>query len=291
MDWVVALNNAIEYIEDNLLGDITSSKIARHVYISSSHLQRGFYCLTGMTISEYVRNRRLSLAGHELATENSKVIDIALKYGYETPESFSKAFTRFHGATPTQAKRKGVNIKSYNRLTVKIIMEGGSVMDYRIEKKEEFDVIVKAKIFGEDSTAAIPAFWDEYFSQNLGSIVPPDLGVCGEVKAGGKEFSYGIGCFVEKLSGSASGIPGNKAGSIPDSFEKWTVPANTWAVFKCIGAMPDAIQSMWKRIYNEWLPQAKYEIASSYDFEYYTEGDNSSPDYISEIWIPVNEKK
>ena len=279
MDWVEALNKAIDYIEENLLDEITCSKIAQHAYVSNAHLQRGFYCLTGLTINEYVRNRRLSQAGHELATENAKVIDVALKYGYETPESFSKAFTRFHGTTPTQAKHNGVNIKSYNRLTVKIIMEGGSVMDYRIEKKEGFDVIVKAKIFGDDSTVAIPAFWDEYFSQNLGDIVPPDLGVCGEVKNGGKEFSYGIGCFANKING------------IPDGFEKWTIPAYTWAVFKCVGAMPGAIQSMWKRIYNEWLPQAKYEIAPSYDFEYYTEGDNSSPDYISEIWVPVNEKK
>jgi len=151
MDWVESLNKALDYIEDNLHKNITCSEIAKHVYISSAHLQRSFYCLTGLAIGGYIRNRRLTLAGHELSIENAKVIDVAMKYGYETPESFSKAFRRFHDVTPSQAKRNGVNLKSYNRLTVKIIMEGGSVMDYRIEKREAFKVVVKAKTYNESS--------------------------------------------------------------------------------------------------------------------------------------------
>ena len=285
MDWIEALNKALDYIEDNLLDNITCSTIANHVYISNAHLQRGFYSLTGLTIGEYVRNRRLTLAGHELSVANAKVIDVAMKYGYETSESFSKAFSRFHDVTPSQAKRSGVNLKSYNRLTVKIIMEGGSVMDYRIEKKETFSVVVKAKLFnennsilGDNSLTEVPAFWGEYFSQGLGAKVPPDLGVCGEMMPDSKAFWYGIGCNAEKVN------------EIPDGFEKWTIPANTWAVFKCVGAMPDAIQTMWKRIYSEWLPQAKYELVPSYDFERYMEGDVDSPDYVSEIWVPVREK-
>jgi len=153
-------------------------------------------------------------------------------------------------------------------------------MDYRIEKKEAFKVAVKARKFGENSTAEIPAFWSEYFVQGLAGAVAPWMGVCGEVDEATKEFRYGIGCPVEKLG---------EAGA-PDGFEEWTIPANTWAMFKCVGAMPLAIQDMWKRIYGEWLPQSKYEIAQSYDIEYYTDGDNASPDYVSEIWIPVKEK-
>jgi len=279
IDWVESLNKALDYIEDNLLGDVTCSKIAGHVYLSSAHLQRGFYALTGMTIGEYVRNRRLTLAGHELSAENAKVIDVALKYGYETPESFSKAFNRFHDVTPLQAKRKGVNLKSYHRLTVKIIMEGGSVMDYRIEEKDAFTVVVKAKRFGEENSAIeLPAFWDENFFQGLSKKIDPNMGVCGAVKSDTKEFSYGIGCPAEQVK------------DIPEGFEKWTIPAHTWAVFKCVGAMPKAIQDMWKRIYSEWLPQAKYELVPSYDLEYYTDGNKGSPDYVSEIWVPVKEK-
>jgi AraC family transcriptional regulator len=208
-----------------------------------------------------------------------------MKYGYETPESFSKAFKRFHNVTPAQAKRNGVNLKSYHRLTVKIIMEGGSVMDYRIEQKDKFKVVVKVKSFKEvnfdldESANEVPTSWDEYYAQGLHEIVAPVLGVCGEVNPNTKMFRYGIGNFDVDVP--------NK----PIDFEVWTIPAHTWAVFKCIGAMPEAFEKIWKRVYSEWLPQANYELIPSYDFEYYTEGDKGSPDYISELWIPVKEKQ
>ena len=284
IDWVEALNKALDYIEDNLLEDVTSSKIADHVYVSNAHLQRGFYALTGLTIGEYVRNRRLTFAGHDLSVENAKVIDVAMKYGYETPESFSKAFSRFHGVTPSQAKRKGVNLKSYNRLTVKIIMEGGSVMDYRIEKKDAFKVVVKAKTFSEsgfdldDNINEVPVSWDEYFEQKLHEKVTPVLGVCSEINPDAQTFRYGIGDFDEHVA------------QMPDGFERWTIPAHTRAVFKCVGAMPDAFEKIWKQLYSEWLPQAKYELIPSYDFEYYMAGDKGSPDYVCELWVPVKEK-
>jgi AraC family transcriptional regulator len=279
MDWVESLNRALDYIEDNLCGDITCGDVASHVFISSSHLQRAFVLLTGLTIGEYIRNRRLTLAGQELAGGGTKVVDVALKYGYDTPESFSKAFSRFHGVSPGQARKDGASLRSYNRLAIKIIMEGGTFMDYRIEKKEAFNAIVKARMFGENSDKEIPAFWDEYFAQGLHKQIAGAMGVCGEVMEGGK-FMYGIGCPEEWLKGE----------NYPEGFESWAIPAATWAIFKCVGPMPDSIQDMWKRIYSEWLPQSKYEIVPGHYFEYYTEGDTASADYISEIWIPIREK-
>jgi AraC family transcriptional regulator len=284
VNWVETLNNALDYIEDNLIENISCSDIAKHVYMSNSHFQRGFYYLTGMTIGEYIRNRRLTQAGHELTIENAKLIDIAMKYGYESSDSFSKAFSRFHGISPSQVKHNGVILKSFNRLTVKIIMEGGSIMDYRIEKKDAFSVIIKAKfidesdVAGDNNSVEIPAFWGEYFNNGFADIVTPDIGMCGKVDSEKKGFYYGIGTFSENVVEK------------PDGFEKWDITANTWAVFKCIGAMPDSIQEMWKRIFSEWLPQAKYEMIPSYDFELYTDGDTDSPDYVSEIWIPVKKK-
>jgi len=285
MNWVDSLNGALDYIEDNIRGEITVSSIAGRVYISGAHLQRCFHSMTGFTVGEYVRNRRLTLAGHELAVKRAKVIDVAMRYGYETPESFSKAFRRFHGVTPSHAKRGGANLKSYNRMSLKIIMEGGSVMDYRIEKKDAFKVVVYAKTFNDSNSVLVdasvnevPAFWGEYFANAMHEKVCPDLGVCGESDSLKKTFRYGIGSFAKKVS------------VIPEGYEEWEIPANTWAVFRCVGAMPNAILDMWKRIYAEWLPQAKYELTPGYDFEYYTEGDNSSPDYVSEIWVPVKEK-
>jgi len=277
MNWVEILNDAIAYIEDHLLDDITFVEIAEHVHTSSSHLQRGFSVLAGLTIGEYIRNRRLSLAGLELTHKDVKVIDVAMKYGYETSESFSKAFSRFHGLAPRVARQNSTALKSYSRLTIKIIMEGGSIMDYRIEEKEAFAVLVKAKRVEaeEGNSTQILAFWGEYFSEGLAKKVDPVLGVCGEMLPDSKNFLYGIGDFMKDGQ------------EVPEDFEVWQVPKCTWAVFKCIGAMPFAIQEMWKRIYSEWLPQAKYEILPSYDFELYTDGDTNSPDYVSEIWLPV----
>ena len=279
MKWIQSLNKAIDYIEDNLLQDITCDEVAKHIYISTFHFQRTFNILTTLTTGEYIRNRRLSLAAQELTKENVKVIDIAFKYGYETPESFSKAFSRFHGITPNQAKKEGTNLKSFNRLVIRIKLEGGNSMDYKIVKKEAFKVVVKTRIFtDENSTTGIPAFWSEYFSNGLHEKVCGAIGICAQEKIGCKEFKYGIGC-IDKY-----------AKEIPKDFQVLEIPTYTWAIFKCIGPMPSAIQDMWKRIYSEWLPQAEYELISDYDIEAYTEGDLQSQDYISEIWIPVKRK-
>lgn len=278
MKWIQTLNKAIDYIEDNLLQDITCDEVAKHIYISTFHFQRTFNILTGLTIGEYIRNRRLSLAGQELTKENVKVIDIAFKYGYETPESFSKAFSRFHCITPNQAKKEGANLKSFSRLVIKIKLEGGNTMDYKIIKKEAFKVVVKARVFTDkNNTEGIPAFWSEYFSNGLHEKVCASIGICAQEKTGCKEFKYGIGCIYKY------------AKEIPEDFEVLKIPKYTWAIFKCVGPMPNAIQDMWERIYSEWLPQAEYELISDYDIEFYTEGDKQSQDYISEIWIPVKE--
>jgi AraC family transcriptional regulator len=279
LEWIKSLNKAIAYMEDNITENITCEDVAENIYLSSFHFQRTFNLLTGFTVGEYIRNRRLSLAGHELLTSNVKVIDIALKYGYETPESFSKAFSRFHGVTPNEAKKTGTILKSFNRLTLKIILEGGNSMDYRIEKKDAFQVVAKTKYFNEvTSQTEIPKFWSEYYSAGLDDVVCGMMGICVQAKENAKEWKYGIGCerkFVKE---------------IPDGFEILEIPAHTWAIFTCIGAMPNAIQDLWKRVYGEWLPASNYELISDYDIEFYTEGDSRSDDYVSEIWIPVKEK-
>ena len=281
MNWVETLNKAIDYIEENLLDDITSSKIAAQVHVSNSHLQRGFSALAGLTIGEYIRNRRLSLAGHELTRRDAKVIDIAVKYGFETAEGFSKVFNRFHGIAPSMARQNSAALKSYSRMIIKIIMEGGSVMNYRIEERDAFAVVVKAKMIEaeEGNSTQIPAFWEEYFGAGLHKKMEPVLGVCGEMQPGSKEFRYGIGDFEKG------------AGETPEGYEVWQAPKSTWAVFTCVGTLPAAIQEMWNRIYGEWLPQAEYELVSTiFDFELYTDGDTDSPDYVSEIWLPVKKK-
>ncbi|MDR3551694.1 MAG: AraC family transcriptional regulator [Clostridia bacterium] len=279
MDWIQSLNKAIGYMEDHLLDNLTCEDIAGHVYISSYHFQRGFSLLTGITVGEYIRNRRLSLAGQELILSDIKVIDVALKYGYETPESFTKAFTRFHGVTPSQAKLEGSNLKSFNRLIIKIRLEGGTVMDYKIINRDLFRVFAMTRLFkAESSFSDLPKFWSEYYLNGYHKKVCGMMGVCEPEKSGCDEFRYGIG--REYAEGA----------DIPDGYEVLTIPANTWAVFRCVGPMPDALQEVLKRIYSEWLPQAEYERIQDYDLEMYTEGDNQSKEYISEIWMPVKKK-
>ena len=275
MDWIRTINDAITYMEDHLTDEITLDDIAKSVNLSVFHFHRAFSMLTGMSPAEYLRNRRLSQAGADLINKDEKVIDVALKYGYETPESFSKAFTRHHGVSPMQAK-KGSPIQFMSRYTVKITIEGGCIMEYKIEKWEAMDLLVHAKDFSaETSEKEIPKFWDEYYADEELRKIPGYLGVCAQKKTGGDVFRYGIGCRSADVNG------------IPEGFELIHIPQYTWAVFKCVGPSPKAIQDMWERIYKEWLPTSDYEMIPDYDIENYLPGDPSSQDYVSEICIPV----
>ena len=278
MDWVRTINNAIEYMENHLTDGITLADTAKHVNLSAFHFQRAFSLLTGMTPAEYLRKRRLSQAGADLLSGDVKVIDAALKYCYESPESFTKAFTRFHGVSPMQVK-KGSSIQFMNRFTVRITIEGGCIMEYNIEKWEAMDLLMHAKEFhAETSEAEIPKFWDEYYANAEYRKIPGYLGLCAQQKTDGDEFRYGIGCKASDVDG------------IPEGFEIIHIPEYTWAVFKSVGPVPGAIQAVWEKIYKEWLPVSEYELIPDYDIENYLPGDSSSRDYVSEICIPVRKK-
>ncbi len=178
-----------------------------------------------------------------------------------------------------QAK-KGSPIQFMNRFTVQITIEGGCIMEYTIEKWKTMDLLVHAKTFHpETSEAEIPKFWDAYYADAGYQKVPGYLGVCAQSKTESDEFRYGIGCKASDVAG------------IPEGFEIIRIPTYIWAVFKCVGPMPDAIQAMWERIYKEWLPVSDYELIPDYDIENYLPGDPSSKDYISEICIPVRKRK
>ena len=172
MEWITAVRKAIEYMEANLKEDITVQDVAGQVYMSPLHFQRGFLVMTGCSVSEYLRNRRLYLAAQELCLGTERIIDIALRHGYDTPESFTKAFTRFHGVTPVQV-RQGACVRSFLPLNIRIIVQGGNHMAYKITRMFGFKVIGFAKQFNFDTSyAEIPKFWDEicekYGVKNVG---------------------------------------------------------------------------------------------------------------------------
>ena len=281
MEWIEAMNKSLEYMENNLLNNISVEDVAKQVYMSSFHFQRGFHILTGYTVGEYLRNRRLTLAAYDILKNEEKLIDIAYKYGYETPESFSKAFRRFHRISPSQVKAESYKLQSFQRLIVKIKVEGGNTMDVRIEKKEGFKVFGIKKSFKSDTAfTEIPKFWNEFSSKYCNGGVQKLYGMFGVCIDEGQssEFSYVIGDIYD----------GDK---ISEEFEIVEIPRLEWAVFRCVGPMPTALQSVNTRIWKEWLPtNGVYEIAAGYNVEMYTKGDISSPDYLSEIWIPVKRK-
>ena len=292
MDWITGIHRALDYAEEHMAEEIVYETAAKQAYSSSFHFQRVFGILCGFSLGEYIRMRRLSLAGEELSRGNAKIIDAALKYGYDTPESFSRAFARFHGITPSEA-RHGGKVKIFTPLSVKLTFTGGSKMDYRIEKREAFQVVCKRKRVGKpqsaNATPDITAMWQEFGADGtMGRLIAclPEhpvmkglLGICFSSELNAKQFPYGIGVEYD-------GRP------IDDDLEVVTIPAHTYAVFTSKGKMPDAFIETYHRIVTEFFPQsAQYEYAENVEFEVYSSADISDPDYQCEIWIAVNEKE
>lgn len=289
MDWITGIQNAINYIEEHLTEEIDYEIVAKEASCSSFYLQRIFSILCGMTLGDYIRNRRLTLAGNELSAADDKVTDIALKYGYESPESFTRAFSRFHGVTPSKAKKDGSKLKSFSRLSVKITLSGGNIMDYKIIEKNAFDIIEKVEahtVENSENAKSIPDFWMR--SHNDGTVktlldTTTDrtyiFGVCyGNLPENAKTFDYSIAAKCDNNT------------VVPEGFRKNTIPARTWAVFECKGAMPNAMQDMWHKIISEFFPTSGYQPTYEMDIEAYTDGNMGSPDYRSEIWVPVIKK-
>ena len=268
MDWISGIQRALDYVEEHLTEEIDYREAARQACSSSFHFQRMFAMLCGFSLGDYTRMRRLTLAAQELRQHGPKVIDTALKYGYDSPESFSRAFARFHGVSPSEARR-GATVKSFSRLSVKLILTGGRTMDYRIEKRDAFRVLCRrkqvAKPQGDTATEEISKFW----SQCSGDGTIEKLCACADFsKLGGL---LGI-CFSGEMDDSAFpygiGVPYNGAPITGEGLELVEIPAYTY----------------------EFFPQSNYEYGNGAELELYPSADTGNPDYYCEIWIAVKEK-
>jgi len=292
MEWIKGIQKAIDYVEAHLTENIDYETVAKEACSSVFHFQRVFNILCGFTLGDYIRMRRLSMAAEDLIQTKNRVIDIAMKYGYDTPEGFTRAFSRFHGITPTEA-RQGQNVKSFSRLFVKLILTGGSMMDYRIEKLNAFQVICKRKKVNklENTMAAadISTFWNECKAddsiQNILRYFPKEpklkglLGICFSSEMDTSKFPYGIGVEYDGRNREQDGL------------EIVEIPAHTYAVFTCKGKMPDAFVETYQKIVSEFFPQSdKYEYGQGIELEVYPSENVNDPDYTCEIWIAVNEK-
>ncbi len=291
MEWLTCIRRSLEFMEEHLLDDISAQDVAAQVNMSPFFLQRGFSVIAGYGISEYIRNRRLYLAALDLSRSDEKVIDIAFRYGYETPESFTKAFTRFHGATPSQVRNRQGAIRSFLPLSVNIIVHGGVQMEFKIVNMFGFRVIGFQKIFGmEDSYSKIPKYWNEVFAKYAGND-PTDA--CERAIADNRIGEYGI--CIDDMGGNEFRymIAGKyMGGEVPEGMAVYEFPDCEWAVFDCYGPNPATLQDLNTRIFKEWLPgNPEFELSGNATVEWYDcHGDMTDSDYHSAIWIPVKRK-
>ena len=282
MDLLTQLNNAVKYIEENICADIEIDKISGVTYYSPYHFGRIFYYITDMPLSEYIRKRKLSLAAMELQNSAVKVIDLAVKYGYDSADSFTRAFIKQHGVTPTEARRSGVALKLFPPITFQIKIQGVQEMNWRIEEREAFEVFGIEKIFKNDETDKIPAFWDETRDDGRRIRLTEEgerngctviMAICGHIDESADEFPYMI-CF-EVITGC------NTTG-----FKVVKIPKATWVVFRAEGMKGHSncqIPELFHTAYSEWFPSSMYEKFPGPDMEIYGDG-------FEEVWIPVVKK-
>lgn len=293
MEWLKTIRMAVGYIEEHLQDDISVQDVADSLFVSPFFLQRGFAVMTGYGIGEYIRCRRLYLAAKTLQESDEKVIDIALRCGYDTPESFTKAFSRFHGKTVKQV-REGGSYRTFLPLTVSVNVQGGTKMEYTIRTMFPFRVIGFQRIFSNETAYRdIPAFWDEIFTAYAGEIyggrdpeTPYEKAIAenGIGEYGVCIDDIGEGKFRYLIAGKYTG------GEVPEGMELYEFPRGEWAVFSCVGPLPEAMQSINTRIFREWLPgNPEYELSGNANVEWYdcVNGRKDDPDYRSAIWIPV----
>lgn len=286
MDLTFGIQKAINYIEDNILTELDYNTVAKEMNVSSHHFQKIFHVLSGFTLGEYVRNRRLSLAASELQLSNCRIMDIAMKYGYDAPESFSRAFERFHGVLPSAAKEKGVTIKSFSRMSLKVILEGGSVMDYRIEEMDSLRLLGKVeKQLVNDVQAG--KFWERCIKDGtLDTLTKystsPDkehIGIADGSSYDGESYLYYIATpYLDD--------------DVPHGYIIKELPVRTWIKFRCIsfGIKNTADTELWHKIYSEFFPTSDYEPAE-YQLEVYPYDDGRYKDDIAEAWIAVKKKQ
>lgn len=281
MEWIERLNEAITYIEEHLTEEIDYERLGKIACCSSYHFQRMFTYMAGVPLSEYIRRRKMSLAAVDLQSTGIKIIDVAGKYGYNSPTAFNRAFQSVHGIAPSAVKNEGVSVKSFPPVSFKIIVKGVEEMNYRIETKDAFRIVgvsVPLEKDIEKNFAVIPRKWQEIVMNGTlqkltGLMDTQPMGVLGVSTCNDTEpWRYYIAVSSSQTD---------------KDLEEYTVPAATWAVFPGAGTN-QSIQELERRIVTEWLPTSGYEYGNAPDVEVYLNPDPQNAQY--EVWIPVVRK-
>ncbi|WP_261806078.1 AraC family transcriptional regulator [Lapidilactobacillus luobeiensis] len=282
-------NAAMAYIEANLTRELDSEQIARIAGCSEYHFRRMFSFMAGMPLGEYIRRRKLALAAEVLSSTNKKVSDVAYDFGYETPESFSKAFQKVHGVNPSQMKRADASFKNLLPLTFQLTIKGGTTMDYRIVQKEPF------KIVGFKKRITLQYNGVNHQIEALTARLTPKI--IAELKSFCDLEPRGMLNVSANFAGDRSegseldqylGVATTQA--VTADYDILAVPAATWVVFNVVGKFPEALQATWAQIYSEWFPTTDYQLTGGPEMLWNEVPDTTKPDYHSQIWIPVQKK-
>ncbi|MBA4687409.1 MAG: AraC family transcriptional regulator [Candidatus Galacturonibacter soehngenii] len=282
MEWMERLNRAINYMEENMTDTIDFDMVAKIAGCSTYHFQRMFTYMAELPLSEYIRRRKMSLAAVDLQEEDNKVIDIGLKYGYDSPTAFNRAFKSIHGIAPSKVRESGVILKAYPPISFRITIKGDCEMNYRIEKKEAFRVVgismpLEKEI--EKNFAVVPQMWqkaavDGTIPRLASFMEGVPIGLLGVSACNAEEeWKYYIAVASQK--------------ALDQELEEYMVPASTWAIFSGEGKNT-SIQELEKRIVTEWLPTSGYEYGNAADIEVYLNADPENAKF--EVWIPIVKK-
>lgn len=285
MKWLMQLSKAIEYIEHNLTSKISYDEAAKIACCSTYYFQRMFSYVAGISLSEYIRRRRMTQAAFEIQGCDTKITEIGFKYGYASPTAFNRAFQNVHGISPAAARAQGVLLEAYPPISFKVTVTGGESMRYRIETKEAFRIVgvrVTLQEEMEKNLKIVPRFWEEMWKGNRLSEIcslseqshKTFLGV--SIYSNPQYIFYCIAVVTDK--------------PVPEGMVEYEIPAATWVVLECDGRYPESIQSMYKRFLTEWLPFSGYKYAEIPDIEVYPVSDEKPKGGHSEIWIAIEKE-
>lgn len=274
MKWIDVLNQLIDYLEMHLDEEISPHEIELITGCPYSVFQRMFSYTSDISLHEYIRRRRLSEAAYELQSLQAKVIDVAMKYGYESSDAFCVAFKKQHGVTPAMAKRKNTSLNSYPRLQFRMNIIGGTAMKYRVVQKDSMNVI---GVFGSVNDG----IWPQVKSD----------GTLKELEAyGGDSVSLGL-CFGFDDDGKNKymvAVEDKGDNNLKDRYRSFAIPASSWLIFEAIGPLFPTLQNTWKKIYGEFIPSNNYKQNPDLPtVEKYFSNETEAADYIVEIWIPI----
>lgn len=287
MDLLQNMNRAMQYVEEHLTEEIDMNEVSKQAYCSEYHFKRMFSFLAGIPLSEYIRRRRLTMAGLELTQSELRIIDIALKYGYNSPDSFTRAFVTMHGVTPSEARNNGSLLKAYPRMIFQLTIKGGSEMNYRFEEQDAFQIVgimkrvpIKFQGVNPEIVSMLDDLTEERirFLKQLSNMKPAGI------LSASTNFSEGRMDETGELD-HYIGVATTHA--CPDDLAYLEVPAGTWAVFEAVGPYPETLQEVWGRIYSEWFPSTGYQQTVGPEILWHENQEMSSPVFRSEIWIPV----